>query len=98
MQIAGTRGTACPGTSLTPGLTDRSGDRASRRRHSPRAPGPPAIAFGDEAADALGGLDEMAVGQMCVAGGRAVATVPEQLADLGQVLAADDGLAGHGVS
>ena len=40
----------------------------------------------------------MAVGQICVAGGRAVATVPEQLADLGQVLAADDGLAGHGVS
>lgn len=53
--------------------------------------------LGDETADALGGLDEVAVGQVGVARCRAVAPVAEQLADLGQVLAGHDGVARYGV-
>ena len=42
--------------------------------------------------------DEVAVGEVGVARRRAVAPVAEEPADLGQVLAGHDGLAGHGVA
>ena len=39
--------------------------------------------FDDDTADTLGGLDEVIVSQMRIAGGRGVAAVPEHLADQG---------------
>ena len=53
--------------------------------------------LGDETADALGSLDEVAVGQVGVARRRAVTPVAEQLADLGQVLAGHGGVARYGM-
>ena len=41
--------------------------------------------FDDDTADTLGGLDEVIVSQMRIAGGRGVAAVPEHLADQGAV-------------
>ena len=55
------------------------------------------LSFGDEGADTLGGLDEMAIGEVRVGRGRSVAPMSEQLTDLGPVLASHDGLAGWGV-
>ncbi len=51
----------------------------------------------DDVADALGCLDEVAVGQMRVTRRGLVPPVPEQLADQGQVFARHDGVTGSRV-